>query len=220
MKNLNKYFSALVVVSIIAMGFLTSCEDTDKSPVPETTNGGFIKFVSQPDKWEGIEPIDAASNPPLGNVVYYHIGEDPSTASFTALTEDPNNNATSYELMVLGNFDGAPDEAIPFKSTTSFPFDVSFTTNDMAALFGVDASVFQTNDSFEFMAIVGTNNGNIYNFLTATCECPLVLDDPNSPGTWNGGTIDSVLLQGGDTGTNDLLPAMRYRVKYKAQSED
>jgi len=140
MKNINKIFS-LVFVAILTTVTFTSCEDEDKARFPQLTNGGFVKFVSAPE---------------------FDMGADPATASFSAMTEDPNGTVATYEVTVVGDFAGAPSEALVFGSTTTFPFDVSFTTADMAELFGVDASVFVEDDSFEFFGVVTTVDGSVY----------------------------------------------------------
>jgi hypothetical protein len=208
MKNLKNIVRISVIALVISMSF-TSCEQREDWRVVELENGGFIKFVQRPFSWEGS---DTSGN---GTITKYHIGEDPATSSFNALVEDPNGNVASVDFFVFGDFDGAPEDALPFASTTSFPFDVSFTTDDMASLFGVDASVFQRGDFFEFITVLTTNDGKVWISSQSACpECPLEPGDPNGPGTWNGGTIDGVILMGGDTGDNFLIPAVWYRVKY------
>lgn len=214
MKKL-KYILPVVLVAFVASITLTSCEQREDWRFPELGNGGFIKFVTQPFSWEGSDN----SSDGQATITKYHIGEDPATASFNAVVEDPTGNVVSTDFFVLGDFENAPTEALPFASTTTFPFDVSFTTEDMANLFGVDASVFQTGDFFEFMTVITTDDGLVYISRAAECDCPLEPGDPNGSGTPNGGTIDSVVLQGGDTGDNFLLPAVWYRVKYLAASE-
>ena len=145
MKNINKIFS-LAFVAILTTVTFTSCEyDQDKARFPQLTNGGFVKFVSAPE---------------------FDMGADPATASFSAMTEDPNGTVATYEVTVVGDFAGAPSEALLFGSTTTFPFDVSFTTADMAELFGVDASVFVEDDSFEFFGVVTTVDGSVYDGTT------------------------------------------------------
>lgn len=208
-----KYIVLALVVAVGSSAVFTSCEDSDKFRFPELGNGGFVKFVFQPDFWEGLQIEDGVS------IVKYHIGADPAGATFEALTEDPTGNVASYELFVKGDFDGAPDDPIAYKSTTSFPFDVSYSTADMAALFNVPAETFETGDQFFFTSIITLTDGTVYNSMVSACEeCPDTLEDedgnPLDPGTWNGGTIDGVLLQGGDTGENFLLPAIYWVVKY------
>ena len=209
MKKL-KLFLPLALIALVVSISLTSCEQREDWRFPELGNGGFIKFVQQPDTWKGSDISDGTS------IVKYHIGDDPTTASFNAYVEDPTGNVTSVEFWVIGDFTGAPTEALQFGSTTTFPYNVSFTTADMANLFNVDASVFQSGDFFEFMTVITTDDGKVYISRAAECDCPLEPGDPNGTGTWNGGTIDSVVLQGGDTGDNFLLPAVWYRVNYLA----
>lgn len=208
-----KYIVMALVVAIGSSAVFTSCEDSDKFRFPELSNGGYVKFVFQPDVWEGLQIVDGIS------IVKYHIGADPATASFDALTEDPSGNVASYELFVRGTFDGAPEDPIAYTSTTSFPFDISYTSADMATLFNVPVETFVSGDEFFFTSIITLTNGTVYNSTVTACEdCPdsLVDEDGNplDPGTWNGGTIDGVLLQGGDTGENFLLPAIYWTVKY------
>lgn len=216
MKKLN--YISVVLVAIFAATTFTSCEQREDWRFPELGNGGFVKFVQQPFSWEGSDNTDNGD----GNnatIVKYHIGEDPATSSFNAVIEDPTGNVVSVDYFVEGDFEGAPEEALPFASTTTFPFDVSFTTEDMANLFNVDAETFQSGDFFEFMTVIQTNDGKTYISRAAACDCPLEAGDPEGTGTYNGGTIDAVILQGGDTGDNFVLPAVWYRVKYLPASE-
>ena len=213
-----KYIVMALVVAVGSSALFTSCEDSDKFRFPELTNGGYVKFVFQPDVWEGLQIVGDIS------IVKYHIGADPATASFDALTEDPSGNVASYELFVLGTFDGAPEDPIAYTSTTSFPFDISYTSADMATLFNVPVETFVTGDEFFFTSIITLNDGTVYNSTVTSCdECPDALVDedgnPLDPGAWNGGTIDGVLLQGGDTGENFLLPAIYWTVKYLDPTE-
>ena len=208
-----KYIIMALVVAVGSSAVFTSCEDSDKFRFPELTNGGYVKFVFQPDVWEGLQIVGDIS------IVKYHIGADPATASFNALTEDPSGNVASYELFVHGTFDGAPEDPIAYMSTTSFPFDISYTSADMATLFNVPVETFATGDEFFFTSIITLNDGTVYNSTVTACEeCPDALVDedgnPLDSGNWNGGTIDGVLLQGGDTGENFLLPAIYWTVKY------
>ena len=64
---------------------------------------------------------------------------------------------------------------------------------------------------------IETNKKNYTRFLILT-ENGIIIPFED-PGTWNGGTIDQVVLQGGDTGANFVLPAIWYKVKYEAPSE-
>ena len=80
---------------------------------------------------------------------------------------------------------------------------------------GVDA--FSTGDYFEFTTVITTTDGRVYISRATECEpCPTEVGEESG---WNGGTTDEVLILGGDTGGNALLPAIWYRVKYLAPSE-
>jgi hypothetical protein len=212
-----KYIVMALVIAIGSSAVFTSCEDSDKFRFPELTNGGYVKFVFQPDVYEGLQIVEDFS------ISKYHIGADPATASFNALTEDPSGNVASYELFVRGTFEGAPEDPIAYMSTTSFPFDISFSSADMATLFNVPVETFVATDEFFFTSTITLTNGTVYNSTVTGCdECPdTAMDEdgnPLDPGTWNGGTIDGVLLQGGDTGENFLLPAIFWTVKYRDPS--
>ncbi len=181
MKKIKKYIS-LAFVGVFTLATFVSCEDSDTLRFPELTNGGFVKFVTMPE---------------------YDAGADPSTASFSAMTENPNENVASYEIRVKGNFTGATEDTLVFRNTTTFPFDVSFNAADMASLFGVDPTTFVENDSFEFFGIVTTNEGVVYDGTQTGCDCP---SDPNpdpedtsANGTWNGGSTGGL--------ENDILTA-------------
>lgn len=231
-----KYIVMALVVAVGSSAVFTSCEDSDKFRFPELSNGGFVKFVFQPDFWEGIEFNDASlPAEEQFSIVYYHIGEDPTTASFDALAEDPSGNVASYEVFVNVDLDGYVGSAsdpfqgeletpATFKTTTTFPLDVSFTAADIASVLGLSPEDFQAETVLEFTTRTTLTNGTVYNSNVASCTgCPDAATDedgnPLDPGAWNGGTIDGVLLQGGDTGENFLLPAIFYRVKYEAPSE-
>ncbi len=188
MLKINKYFS-LVLVAVIAITAFSSCEQREDWRFPELGNGGFVKFVSAPE---------------------FDAGADPASASFSALTEDPNQNIATYSLRVKGDFTGATADTIAFRSTTTFPFDVGFTGADMASLFGVDISTFAEGDSFEFFGTVTTVDGVVYDYVQSACsDCPTEPGDPNGSGTWNGGTTDQVLLSAAG-----LLQAFNYEVTF------
>jgi hypothetical protein len=187
MKNINKIFS-LVFVAILTTVTFTSCEDEDKARFPQLSNGGFVKFVSAPE---------------------FDMGADPTTASFSAMTEDPNGTVATYEVTVVGDFAGAPSEALAFGSTTTFPFDVGFTTADMAVLFGVDPSTFVEGDSFEFFGVVTTLDGIVYDGTVTGGSFPEV-EDPDNAGSWNGGNTSGVLISAAG-----LLQAYNWEVSFE-----
>lgn len=212
-----KFILPVALIALVVSISLTSCEQREDWRFPELGNGGFVKFVQQPFSEEGTDNSDGTT------IVKYHIGVDPAAASFNAFIEDPSGNVAKVDYIVIGDFENAPEEGIQFASTTSLPFDVSFTTDDMASLFGVDASTFKANDFFEFLAVITTHDGTVYIPRAAACDCPDIPFDPADPdplgtGEYNGGTIDGVVLMGGDTGENFLLPAIWYRVYYRAPS--
>lgn len=186
MKNL-KYIT-LAFIAAVGLTTFTSCEDEDKLRFPELGNGGFVKFVEAPE---------------------FNAGADPTSAVFSAMTEDPNGNLASYELSVRASFAGAPTDTIAFRSTTSFPFDVSFTGADMAALYGVDIATFAEGDSFEFFGTATTVDGVVYDYVVTDCDCPTEPDDENAPGTWNGANTDGVLINAAG-----LLQAFNYEVEF------
>ena len=220
-----KYIIMTIILAVGSTALFTSCEDSDKHRFPELGNGGFVKFTFQPDCWEGLTIVGGVS------ITKYHIGTDPLEASFNAVTEDPTGNVASYELFVRGTFNGAPEDPIAYMSTTTFPFDVSYSGQDLATLFNVPIETFEDGDDFFFTSTIITHDGRVYNSDTSDCEeCPdeIFFDaegnpvdengDPLDPGSWNGGTIDGVLLQGGDTNANELLPAVYWVVRYLEQT--
>jgi hypothetical protein len=186
MKKL-KYIT-LAIIALVGFTSLTSCEDEDKYRFPELGNGGFVKFVTMPE---------------------FNAGADPASASFTAMTEDPNGNIANYDIAVRGYFSGASSDTIAWRSTTTFPFDVSFTAADMATTFGVPASTFATGDSFEFFGTATTTDGRVYSFFQTDCDCPTDPEDPSAPGTWNGGNTDNVLMTAAG-----LLQAFNWEVEF------
>ena len=185
MKNINKIFSLGFVALVSAFTF-TSCEDEEKARFPQLSNGGFVKFVEEPE---------------------FDMGADPATASFSAMTEDPNGNVATYEIRVIGDFDGATEDTLAFRSTTTFPFDVGFNTADMAALFGVDASVFQEGDEFEFFGVVTTVDGVVYDgAVTGLAEDE---EGDDIPGSWNGNNTNGQLIAAAG-----LLDAFNWDVEF------
>ncbi|GEQ85622.1 hypothetical protein ULMS_11300 [Patiriisocius marinistellae] len=210
MKNINKIFSLAFVALVTSVAF-TSCEDEDKARFPELTNGGFVKFVSLPE---------------------FNAGADPTTASFDMAVEDPNENAALYEIRVLGNFTGASEDTLSFRSTTTFPFDIGFTGADMATLFSVPVSTFETGDSFEFFADVTTVDGIVYDgaassFISPTNNGDLQPGDAGyidplspefvpEPGMWNGANSDGIVL----VSTPSLLAAFNWEVTFEDPEED
>jgi len=190
MKLLNKLFFA--IFAIITVTAFISCEDDDEDRFPTLTHGGFVKFVDLPE---------------------FKAGSNPLTASFSAVTEDPNNTVSSYSVKVRGYFNGATTDTLSFRNTNSFPFDVGFEVSDMAALFGVDESVFETGDRFKFFGIATTHDGVVYDGTLTGCDCPQDPLDPTDPdattGTWNGGQTADVLLD-----APSLLQAYFWEVRF------
>ncbi|MAN58754.1 MAG: hypothetical protein CMC08_02830 [Flavobacteriaceae bacterium] len=191
MKNLNK-FSSAILAGIVAMVSFTSCEDEDKARIPDLDNGGFVKFVEMP---------------------VFEAGAEPSTASFNALVEDPNDNVATYSVRVLGDFTGATNDTLAFRSTNSFPFDVGFTAADMSNLFGVPVSTFQEGDSFEFFGTAITEDGRVYEGVAPGFIEPDP-DNPSDAGGWNGGMTDNVLLSAAG-----LLQAFNWEVEFENPEE-
>ncbi|GER60743.1 hypothetical protein [Patiriisocius marinus] len=205
MKNINKFLS-LAFVAVLASATFTSCEDEDKARVIELGNGGFVKFVTAP---------------------VFEAGADPATASFDSAVEDPNETAALYEITVRGDFAGATLDTLAFRSTTTFPFDIGFTASDMASLFGVDASTFAEDDSFEFFGKVTTVDGVVYDGSTSAFISPTPTDpeadgylDPSDPdfvpepGQWNMQNSDGVLV-----GVPGLLAAYNWEVTFEDPAE-
>jgi len=205
----------ILPVTLIALVLFSSCEQREDWRFPELGNGGFIKFVQEPFSWEGTDLSDGTA------IVKYHIGEEPAESSFSAFVEDPNGNVASVDFFVSATYEtdegDVTTEPRAWRSTTSFPFEVSFTTAEMLDLFG-GIDEFSTGDFFEFTTVVTLNDGRVYNnSLESACEpCPTEVGGDESTG-WNGGTTDFVILSGGTD--NGLLPAIWYRVKYLAASE-
>jgi hypothetical protein len=79
----------------------------------------------------------------------------------------------------------------------------------MAELFGVDASVFVEDDSFEFFGVVTTVDGAIYNGTAPSGSYPEG-DDPENAGSWNGGQTSNVLNT-----APTLLAAFNWEVSYE-----
>ncbi len=191
MKILNKII--LPIFTTLSIILLISCEADEKHRFPASiANGGFMKFSELPE---------------------FNMGSDPSTASFSALIEDTNNNVALYEVKVRGYFNGATTDTIAFKSTSTFDFDAGFTTSDMATLFSVEESVFEAGDKFDFVGKATTNNGLVYDGTQTGCECPQDPIDPEDPdataGEWNEGTTNDVLLT-----ARTLLQAYNWTVTF------
>ena len=79
----------------------------------------------------------------------------------------------------------------------------------MAELFGVDASVFVEDDSFEFFGVVTTVEGTVYNGTAPSGSYPEG-DDPDNAGSWNGGQTNGVL-----TSAAGLLAAFNWEVSFE-----
>lgn len=206
MKTINKYL--VVAIALVAStAFFTSCEDEDKARIPSLDNGGFVKFVTQPEFYDGTE--NAAPAPNNFPIPVYLIGENPSTAVFTALAEDPNGNVANYDVRVAAEIDGTVSDTVAFRSTTTFPFDLSFTTADMASLFNVNSGTFQEGDQFDFIATVTTDDGRVYTSLRSEL-LQEITPEGDTIFSYNGGNTDDVILN-----VPGYLQAMNWRVRYE-----
>lgn len=206
MKTINKYLVvALALVASTAV--FTSCEDEDKARIPSLDNGGFVKFVTQPEFYDGTE--NAAAAPNNFPIPVYLIGADPSTAVFTAVAEDPNGNVATYDVEVAAQIDGVVSDTVAFRTTTTFPFDLSFTTADMASIFNVSSGTFQEGDRFDFIATVTTEDGRIYRPIRSEL-LQEITPEGDTLVFYNGGNTDDVILN-----VPGYLQAMNWRVRYE-----
>jgi hypothetical protein len=122
----------MALVVAVGSSAFTSCEDSDKFRFPELTNGGYIKFVFQPDVYEGLQIVDEFLSQSiileqiLLQLVLMHFTEDPSGNVAHRMS-----CSLEVPLMVLLKI-LSPQGALLF-----LPFDISYSTGDMATLFNV-----------------------------------------------------------------------------------
>lgn len=172
MKKSNKIIKILFV-TVISIS-LFGCQDDDKNVLPDFQEGGFVQFAEAPILEVGL------------------------TAPFQGTVIDPNGNAAEYQLSVSARIGNVQQDTLVFKTTNSFPFEVGFTLNDMASLYGLSVEDFGSSDRFQFLAKVTTDEGLIFD------SSPPGFD--NETGEWNGGTFTPAL------GAPGLRSAMSYRV--------
>jgi len=172
MKKNIKFILAFLSISTILM---TSCTDEDKFNNPVTfdlIDGAYIRFVDQvPEK-----VVDAA---------------DVTQAAFVnALIEPVGADVASVVVEIAPVIAGVSMDTIVFKTFNSFPGDVSFTSQEMAAFLGLDdVTDIAGGDSFEFFTTVTLADGRVFSWK------------PNEfiEGDEDDGTIDSVAETGGVT---------------------
>lgn len=134
----------LYVLSLIIVFAFYSCTDesTFNNPVHfELENGAFIQFE---------------------NVTMAPTYEDAQNILFEARLNDANNNTASYSLTLKVVSSGITYIAENYFTATSFPAQLSITSQNMADAIGVDVNSFGFGDAFSFIATATRNDGTVF----------------------------------------------------------
>ncbi|TCI92541.1 hypothetical protein [Tenacibaculum sp. M341] len=143
MKKILKKSIYIICLSLI-MVVNNSCTDESKFKNPVTfhlENGAFVTFEEVPPT--SFKPEEAQS------------------VSINANLIDPAGNVSQYDLSVTATITslGETFTVENFRTVTSFPSQLSFTSQDLADAFGVDISTFGAGDFFQFTAVTTRNDG-------------------------------------------------------------
>ena len=167
-----------IITLALAFVFMNSCTDENKFTNPITfglENGGFVAFVTAtPD----------AAYP------------DPSGISFSDTVTDPNNNLSSYSVDLIATLSGNEVVVGNFYTTTTFPADISFTSQSLADALGIEVSDINFGDTFNFIATAIRNDGEVFVGLP-----------PNFDG-------DNLTVSGGNTEPQLQTPAYKSAMNF------
>ncbi|MBW1296683.1 hypothetical protein [Aquimarina litoralis] len=136
MKNLNKIFALLFLVTII------SCEDESKNPLPDfaASQGSFIRFVNE------VAPATLSY-------------EDPTAAGFSLPIEDVNENTSSYTLDMVATIGGNVSTVENFLTIDSFPTTLTINAQMIADALNLELTDLNFGDNFAFIAEAVRNDG-------------------------------------------------------------
>ncbi len=143
MKKILKKSIYIICLSLI-MVVNNSCTDESKFKNPVTfhlENGAFVTFEEVPPT--SFKPEEAQS------------------VSINANLIDPAGNVSQYDLSVTATITslGQTFTVENFRTVTSFPSQLNFTSQDLADAFSVDLSTFGAGDFFQFTAVTTRNDG-------------------------------------------------------------
>ena len=139
--------SILYIISILGVSLLllNSCRDDEKtlfSYGDDILDGAIVYFAEEPPLVLGVNAVS--------EVLY---GGD---------IVDPLGNVATYDLEMHASLSGVITDTVLVGSYTSFPFNLSLTSQDLADLLGVDISDINFGDSFYFSGTVTSKNGIVY----------------------------------------------------------
>jgi hypothetical protein len=139
---MKKNIKVLFFIFTLALTFTyVSCTDENKFTNPVTfglENGAFATF-----------------NTEVPSATY----ADPTQINFSGQILDPNETMTGYNVKLIANLSGNTIVAEDFFTATSFPADMSFTSQSIASALGIEISDIAFGDTFNFIATATREDG-------------------------------------------------------------
>jgi hypothetical protein len=139
---MKKNIKVLFFIFTLALTFTyVSCTDENKFTNPVTfglENGAFATFNAE---------VPAAAYP------------DPTDIVFSDQITDPNGTMTAYNVKLIANLSGNTRVVEDFFTATSFPADMSFTSQSIASALGIEISDIAFGDTFNFIATATREDG-------------------------------------------------------------
>ncbi len=140
MKNIYKKIAYL----IIGLTVFSACEDEDKNPLNvfelDDTQSPFVRIVLD-------ERVVA-----LGDL---------SSASLTAVVDDPSDNVSSWSLGVSRESGGMVSDTVQVLTVNSFPSEISLPYSDVATALGISFDDFQGGDFLRFLGTATGTDGTV-----------------------------------------------------------
>ncbi len=161
-----------ILILLLSIATLVSCEDEDKDFFQGFTEGSFIRFVDE--------------TPPLTIVA-----ED-NSSGFSLTIEDVNENTQSYSIDVVATLAGVQSIAENAITITSFPAQLTVTAESLANIFNVDPSSIGGGDNFVFRGTAVRNDGVEFSWERPTFTAAT----DTEPATLTGGNISDNLVNG------------------------
>lgn len=108
-----------------------SCEDESRIPTPDRVEGAFV-FI---DKTKPVIDVTQIA-----------------TSTFEGVLNNPSGNVVKYDLYVRRVSGGVAGDYALLESITSFPYNLSVSAGDVAAVLGLQLSDILPGDRFDFWA--------------------------------------------------------------------
>lgn len=137
-----------IIFSFFVMAFISCEKDESLDPRPDLIAGEYVR-------------LDVKDNDKL--IDFNNI----ATSSFKGVLTSPGGKIVRYEMFVRRlDFAGVrTGDFVPFKTITSFPYNLEVSAQDIATVFGLNVSDLKRSEVYQFVCYSYDEQGNKFGYL-------------------------------------------------------